>query len=259
MLKKIIIISLIPTFLFLPSCKTNNLKNIAIPKDGPPLKPKAVKGRSAKTIIPKHEPHSRYGNQDSYHVLGKTYHVLSTSKGFKQLGVASWYGTKFHKKRTSSGETYDMYEMTAAHKTLPLPTYVKVKNLENDKEIIVKVNDRGPFHEGRVIDLSYAAAKTLGVLKNGVARVMLETYNFNKGERHTPSLYLQIGAFRELKKAKQYKNFIDAFVLSDKLKVEHKKNIYAVIMGPFQNKKTRLKIKQLLITNNIKGSFSFFK
>ena len=101
------------------------------------------------------EPKSRYGNPESYVVFGKRYYVKDSSKGYVETGIASWYGTKFHGRRTSSGETYDMYAMTAAHKTLPLPTYVEVTNLNNGRSIIVKVNDRGRFHEIRIIDLSY--------------------------------------------------------------------------------------------------------
>ena len=96
---------------------------------------------------------------------------MKTAKGYKERGGASWYGTKFHGRLTSNGERYDMYEMTAAHKSLPIPTYVTVKNLDNGREIIVRVNDRGPFHEGRIIDLSYAAASKIGMLKKGTARV----------------------------------------------------------------------------------------
>lgn len=121
--------------------------------------------------IPRHEPLSRYGNPDTYTVLGKTYKTLKGNKGFVERGIASWYGTKFHGRRTSSGENYNMYAMTAAHKTLPLPTYVEVTNLDNGRQIIVKVNDRGPFHEGRIIDLSYAAAIKLGTNKAGTGRV----------------------------------------------------------------------------------------
>ncbi|MDB2410034.1 septal ring lytic transglycosylase RlpA family protein [Pseudomonadales bacterium] len=99
---------------------------------------------------------------------------MKSSKGYKEKGGASWYGTKFHGRLTSNGERYNMYAMTAAHKSLPIPTYVKVKNLENGREIIVRVNDRGPFHEGRIIDLSYAAATKIGMLKKGTARVEVE-------------------------------------------------------------------------------------
>ncbi|WP_418357426.1 MULTISPECIES: septal ring lytic transglycosylase RlpA family protein [Shewanella] len=123
---------------------------------------------------PKFEPYSRQGNRD-YTVLGKHYKVLDTGKGFKERGHASWYGSKFHGHLTSNGERYDMYTMSAAHKNLPLPSYVKVTNLDNNKQIIVRVNDRGPFHEGRVIDLSYAGAYHLGMLAKGTARVEIET------------------------------------------------------------------------------------
>ena len=120
---------------------------------------------------PKVEARSRGGNFTPYTVLGKTYRVMKTAKGYKERGGASWYGTKFHGRLTSNGERYNMYEMTAAHKSLPIPTYVTVKNLDNGREIIVRVNDRGPFHEGRIIDLSYAAASKIGMLKKGTARV----------------------------------------------------------------------------------------
>ena len=127
--------------------------------------------------VPANEPLSRYGNPASYTVLGKTYHVMDNSAGFVQRGDASWYGTKFHGRNTSSGEPYDMYAMTAAHKTLPLPTYVEVHNLQNGRKAIVKVNDRGPFHPGRIIDLSYAAAHKLGIAGTGTAPVEIRAIN----------------------------------------------------------------------------------
>jgi rare lipoprotein A len=114
---------------------------------------------------------SKYGNPNSYVVFGKRYFVMQTAKGFVQRGTASWYGPDFHGKRTSSGETYNMHAMTAAHKTLPLPTMVRVKNLTNGKTAVVKVNDRGPFVNDRIIDLSQAAAKQLGVIGPGTAEV----------------------------------------------------------------------------------------
>lgn len=122
---------------------------------------------------PRIEAPSRYGNPKSYVVRGKRYHVMANSIDFKQQGIASWYGTKFHGRKTSSGEAYDMFTMTAAHKTLPLPTWVEVTNHDNQKRIIVKVNDRGPFISGRIIDLSYVAAAKLGVLTTGTARVSI--------------------------------------------------------------------------------------
>ncbi len=123
---------------------------------------------------PRVEPPSKYGNPASYVVGGRRYYTLTSSKGYKERGTASWYGTKFHGYRTSSGDVYDMYLMTAAHKTLPLPTYARVTNLDNGRAVIVKVNDRGPFHSNRLIDLSYAAASKLDLLHNGTGRVEVE-------------------------------------------------------------------------------------
>ncbi|MFT3897233.1 MAG: septal ring lytic transglycosylase RlpA family protein [Thermomonas sp.] len=116
------------------------------------------------------EPKSRYGNR-SYSVLGKRYNVLDSAEGYDEVGIASFYGNKFHGRRTSNLEVYDMYAFTAAHKTLPLPSYARVTNLDNGKSIVVRVNDRGPFHPGRIIDLSYAAAVKLGYRDRGTARV----------------------------------------------------------------------------------------
>lgn len=122
------------------------------------------------SATPRAEPHSRGGNKH-YTVRGKHYKVMKSAEGFKEIGVASWYGNKFHGHLTSNGEVYDMYAMSAAHKHLPLPTYVNVKNLKNNKSIIVRVNDRGPFHNNRIIDLSYSAAYQLDMLGAGTAKV----------------------------------------------------------------------------------------
>lgn len=116
------------------------------------------------------EPKSRYGNR-SYSVLGQRYQVLDSAEGYDEVGTASFYGNKFHGRRTSNMEVYDMYAFTAAHKTLPLPSYARVTNLDNGRSIVVRVNDRGPFHPGRIIDLSYAAAVKLGYRDKGTARV----------------------------------------------------------------------------------------
>lgn len=120
-------------------------------------------------------PRSKYGNPASYEVYGKTYHVLDTARGYRETGLASWYGEDFHGKRTSSGEPYNMHAMTAAHKTLPLPTYVRVTNLRNRREIIVRVNDRGPFVDDRIIDLSFAAATELDIVRSGTVEVEVTT------------------------------------------------------------------------------------
>jgi rare lipoprotein A len=131
-------------------------------------------GCSTSSIKLDKEPLSRYGNIDSYTVFGKKYYTISTSEGYREIGDASWYGKKFHGRLTSNREPYDMYGISAAQKTLPLPSYVKVTNLKNHKELIVRVNDRGPFHGDRIIDLSYGAAKKLDMVEDGVARVKVE-------------------------------------------------------------------------------------
>jgi rare lipoprotein A len=122
-------------------------------------------------VVPRVEPRSRNGNPPFYDVFGKRYYVLSSSVGYLERGVASWYGPGFHKVRTSTGEPYDMYAMTAAHTTLPLPAYVRVTNLQNGRSVVVRVNDRGPFVDNRIIDLSYTAAAKLDMLRNGTAIV----------------------------------------------------------------------------------------
>ena len=172
-------------------------------KDGAPDK-FSKKWDEIPDAVPKDVTKSKYGNPNSYEVFGKRYYVMDSSEGFKQKGLASWYGTKFHGQRASSGETYNMYAMTAAHKTLPLPTYVEVKNLKNGRKAIVKVNDRGPFHEGRIIDLSYAAATKLGVVATGTAPVEIRVVN-EKGKPvagaddkyidDNGKLFVQIAAF----------------------------------------------------------------
>jgi len=140
-------------------------------QDSAPQKVDFAKLERVTNAVPKREPRSRYGNPRSYKERGNTYYVLDSSKGYVKRGTASWYGTKFHGRRTSSGESYDMFAMTAAHKTLPLPTYASVTNLKNGKQIIVKINDRGPFVGDRIIDLSYAAAYKLDIIKTGTGFV----------------------------------------------------------------------------------------
>jgi len=158
---------------------------------------------------------SKTGNPSSYVVAGKRYYVLDSADGFKQRGMASWYGKKFHGRKTSSGETYNMYAMTAAHKTLPIPVYVRVKNLTNGRSIVVKVNDRGPFITGRIIDLSYSAAQKLDIIGTGTARVEINTLTpgqrasapvtasvvrtiplADKAAKEVP-LFIQVGSFGE--------------------------------------------------------------
>ena len=130
--------------------------------------------------VPRPEPLSRYGNGPDYEVFGKRYTVMPTSANYQERGVASWYGKKFHGRLTSNREPYDMYQMTAAHKTLPLPTYVRVRNLRNNTSVIVRVNDRGPFVNNRIIDLSYAAAMKLDMIRDGTSLVEVTAINFDE-------------------------------------------------------------------------------
>ncbi|WP_432471859.1 septal ring lytic transglycosylase RlpA family protein [Amphritea sp. HPY] len=172
----------------------------------------AVDVSNVPDAVPRAEPKSRGGNKSPYRVLGKTYYVMPSSLGYKERGTASWYGKKFHGHKTSNGEVYNMYGMSAAHKSLPLPTFVKVTNTANGRQVIVRVNDRGPFHGGRIIDLSYAAAKKLDMLGHGTANVEVEAIDpgsWNSttvvaaGSATAPvtrsepggSRYLQVGAF----------------------------------------------------------------
>lgn len=157
------------------------------PKDGPPRSGSNSIPDLPGNAVPKPEAKSRYGNMSSYEVLGKHYNVMKTANGYSERGVASWYGKKFHGRLTSNREVYDMYEMTAAHKSLPLPTYVRVRNLRNDRTIIVRVNDRGPFAHNRIIDLSYAAALKLDMIGTGTSMVEVDAITFDEpaGERPT--------------------------------------------------------------------------
>ena len=185
--------------------------------------PSRSQAELAKTpdAVPKVESRSKLGNMRTYEVFGNRYYVLDSGDGFTQKGIASWYGPKFHGKKTSSGEIYDMYAMTAAHKTLPLPSYLEVKNLENGKKIIVRVNDRGPFHDNRVVDLSYTAAVKLGMIAKGTALVEIRAINprthrgggspvqtqpgISKKSRAL-DFYIQVGVFSEFNNAERLKD-----------------------------------------------------
>ncbi|MBV0932435.1 septal ring lytic transglycosylase RlpA family protein [Marinobacterium weihaiense] len=152
--------------------KEDNAGRYSIKQDRGP--DQAVDLSRVPDAVPRIEPQSRWGNKSPYTVLGKRYTVLPSAEGYRQRGTASWYGKKFHGHTTSNGEVYDMYQMSAAHKSLPLPSYVRVTNLDNGRQVVVRVNDRGPFHDQRLIDLSYAAAYRLDMLQKGTARVEIE-------------------------------------------------------------------------------------
>ena len=160
--------------------------------------------------VPKDEPRSKRGNPPFYTVLGKRYSVLDSTDGYLERGVASWYGPTFHGESTSNGESYDMYAMSAAHKTLPLPAYARVTNLSNGRSIVVRINDRGPFAKNRIIDLSYTAAAKLDMLRDGTALVEVRTLragaddNFRRSDETPPqTLYVQAGAFADEANAKR--------------------------------------------------------
>ncbi|SEI68414.1 rare lipoprotein A [Allopseudospirillum japonicum] len=158
--------------------------------------------------VPQIEPFSRSGNGPTYRVLGKTYRVLPHNQGYQAIGYASWYGTKFHGHATSNGEIYDMYKMTAAHKHLPLPTYARVTNLENGRQVIVRVNDRGPFHDNRLIDLSYAAAHRLGFHQKGTAKVKVEAIDpkqWQAQQNQVWPVYLQVASLSSAPAAEKLK------------------------------------------------------
>jgi rare lipoprotein A len=202
--------------------------------DGPSTR--KMTAAEVKDAVPKNEPLARYGNHSPYTVLGKTYTVLPSSKGYHERGIASWYGSKFHGRRTSSGEPYDMHLATAAHKSLPLPTYAEVTNLDNGRKMIVKINDRGPFHEGRIIDLSYAAAIRLGVDQTGTARIDVRAIDVGKSKRSSVKVadgtFLQVGAFGKRDTAEDMAGKMQAAQLKP-VSVQKSRGLYKVWIGPY--------------------------
>jgi rare lipoprotein A len=171
---------------------------------------------------------SRWGNPDAYTELGKQYHLLKTNDGYSETGMASWYGAKFHGRRTSSGQIFDMYQLTAAHKTLPIPVFAKVTNLRNKKETIVLINDRGPFHADRLIDLSFAAAVKLGFYEEGTADVLVETIS----RVEDSSLFIWIGGFDRKKQALQALEVVKELSLVPSKIVENSSAGFDIQFGP---------------------------
>ncbi|HEX5677915.1 MAG TPA: septal ring lytic transglycosylase RlpA family protein [Alcanivorax sp.] len=223
--------------------------------------------------VPKDEPLSAYGNPKTYSVWGKTYQVMESAKGYEEVGLASWYGRKFHGYRTSSGETFDMYRFTAAHRTLPLPTYVRVTNLDNGKSLVVRVNDRGPFHSERIIDLSWAAAARLGIEGKGTGRVRVEALTVREEvepsrEGTVPTavraavdspppelakasnsgeLYLQAGAFRGLDSARDLERALrNELKLPVSVRQPESSPLYKVWLGPFTSSEARDQARQAI-------------
>ena len=212
------------------------------------------KGVETADAIPRHEPKTRAGNITPYKVFGKTYHVLPTEKGYKATGEASWYGMKFHGHKTSNGEVYDVNKMSAAHKTLPLPSYVKVTNLENGKSCVVRVNDRGPFKDSRLIDLSYAAAKKLDYINSGTARVKVEaitpkgmavsapTYIANNTKpsafKAKDKVFLQVGAYKDEQIAQKQYQYLAKAIDAPLILKRSIDSYFRLFVGPIAHKKT---------------------
>ena len=230
-LHRLLLLSLL---MLLSACGTLTRPGGYYEDDGPEARPPADV-TSIPDAVPKAEPLSASGNKP-YSVYGTTYTPLSETSGYRERGIASWYGKKFHGKRTSSGEPYDMYAMTAAHKTLPLPSYVRVRNLQNNRSVVVRVNDRGPFLHNRLIDLSYAAAAKLGILGTGTGVVEVEAVSIDEPSTQVvktyplqiiapavaaekiqespapaagPKLYLQVGAFSQRDNAVSLRNRLE--------------------------------------------------
>ncbi|MBA2690385.1 MAG: septal ring lytic transglycosylase RlpA family protein [Burkholderiales bacterium] len=207
--------------------------------------------------IPRNEPPHRFANRP-YQVLGSRYVPEVNDKPYKRRGIASWYGRKFHGKKTASGEPYDMYGMTAAHATLPIPSYVRVTHVKNNKSVLVRINDRGPFHSQRLIDLSYTAALKLGLLAAGSgmvevervfaddpppgrpteALVMVAPQQATQAETSSAaSLYLQLGAFSTMQNAQSFRDRLqrDLAWLSEKIQIFAGDDLYRVRLGPYRS------------------------
>lgn len=228
--------------------------------DGPPLEPVDV--ALIPEPVPRQEPRARYGNHSPYTVFGKTYEVLPSAEGYVAEGLASWYGRKFHGYLTSSQEPYDMLKMTAAHRSLPLPTYARVTHLDNGKSVIVRINDRGPFHPQREIDLSWAAAARLGIDQTGTGRVRVEAISLSPppdapaaapGQVHSGAIpggiYLQMGAYSQLQLARQLASRLLVTTdvpVSIQSPEADKNSLHKVWLGPFSSDQQRDQVRARL-------------
>jgi rare lipoprotein A len=227
---------------------------------------------------PRAEPLSKRGNPKSYVVFGRRYYVMKSARGYHARGIASWYGMKFHNFQTSNGEIYNVASMTAAHRTLPLPTYLQVTNLHNGKKIIVKVNDRGPFVDNRLIDLSYVAAKKLDIIATGTAPVSIvaitpgvtclaranrSTQRINKHYASNKSItYIQLGLFKEHASAKKLALLVKDWTRSPvnvKKTSIHKRSYYQVVIGPLPNSKSSEQLTHQLKLAGLDPRYKQFK
>ncbi|HEY6824409.1 MAG TPA: septal ring lytic transglycosylase RlpA family protein [Steroidobacteraceae bacterium] len=213
---------------------------------GPPAAPAPPPAVDAlPDAVPRAEPRSAHGNPPFYEVLGRRYYVLTTADGYLERGVASWYGPTFHGGNTSSGEPYDMYAMTAAHKTLPLPCYARVTNLRNGRSVVVRINDRGPFAANRLIDLSYSAAMKLDMVRDGTTLVEVRALTATVPDVLTrssaqppPALYVQAGAFADQQHAQRLLARLQAAGLGRAfiaLPLQNGAHLYRVRLGPVES------------------------
>ena len=207
--------------------------------DGPEATPPANLD-AIPDAVPRDEPLNRFANR-SYSALGSTYTPQTERRPYSEEGLASWYGRRFNGQKTASGERYDMYAMTAAHPTLPIPSYARVTSLANGKSVVVRINDRGPFHSKRIIDLSYTAAYKLGYLGNGSGRVRVESLDpaaySTRGEAIRQGAYLQVGAFSRQENAQQLLKRLTRELALDagQTRVVLNGALYCVQLGPYAN------------------------
>jgi len=238
-----IIALILACFLLLTACSTPPRKEAPVPVVPASSLPPNI--ANVPDAVPRPEPRSKRGNPAFYNVLGKRYTVLATAEGYLERGVASWYGPTFHGVSTSMGEKYDMYGMTAAHKTLPLPAYARVTNLRNGKSVVVRINDRGPFVANRIIDLSYTAAAKLDMLRDGTTLVEVRTLMPTQPDKLTRSselppqdLFVQAGAFADEQNARRLLDRLraggigNAFIASP---LKSKAHLFRVHAGPVRS------------------------
>jgi len=207
--------------------------------DGPEANPPANLD-AIPDAVPRKEPLNRFANR-TYVALGNTYTPQTTRKSYSEEGLASWYGRRFNGKKTASGELYDMYAMTAAHPTLPIPSYVRVTSLDSGKSVVVRINDRGPFHSKRIIDLSYTAAYKLGYLGRGSTRVRVESIDPDtsdtQGKAIEDGIYLQVGAFSRADNARQLRDRLKRQLDIDasQTRVVLDGSLHRVQLGPYSS------------------------
>lgn len=251
-------------------------------RDSGPSRPLDFSGLA--DAIPKKESRGRAGNKSPYEIFGISYYVMADSKGFRQQGEASWYGKKFHGRNTSNGEVYDMYAMTAAHKTLPIPSYVRVTNHQNGRSVVVRVNDRGPFHGDRIIDLSYAAASKLGFAEQGTAMVSVEAIDSGNpplnypgyvaaSQTNMPALaavdverqnknetvaskqsFLQVAAFSQRAAAEKLMADLRQQI-AEPMRLQQAKGLFKVHIGPLQKVGDLTAVKQTLQALSLGSGF----